>query len=62
VGSLFGGAIEDLSNATQQLAYDRGTNSKSKDRAMTGAVDAVKLTCPSCQAKVDGGKSCPECG
>lgn len=42
VGSMFGGKLEQLSYATQQLSYDRGTNSKAKDKAMAGAVDAVK--------------------
>ena len=41
-GSLFGGKLAELSYATQQLAYDRGTNSKAKDKALTSAVDAVK--------------------
>jgi hypothetical protein len=130
-GSLFGGKLQELSWATQQLAYDRGTNSKAKDKAMAEAVDAVrdqfqqcrgcgnwvcvpvcwnheigqclvcspsvaeeisraqaqaqveqihqktretdwtadlnlttraKVTCPHCNAKIDGGKFCPSCG
>jgi membrane protease subunit (stomatin/prohibitin family) len=51
-GSLFGGKLAELSYATQQLAYDRGTNSKAKDKAMTSAVDSVK----------DQFKQCRGCG
>jgi hypothetical protein len=42
VGSLFGGKVEELSNATQQWRYDRATNSPAKDRALTAAVNEVK--------------------
>ncbi|MBN9609591.1 MAG: zinc ribbon domain-containing protein [Actinobacteria bacterium 69-20] len=51
-GSLFGGKLEQLSHASMQLAYDRGTNSKSKDRAMAEAVEAVR----------DQFKQCRGCG
>jgi hypothetical protein len=40
-GGLFGGRLSSLSNAAEQLAYDRGTNSKAKDKALREAVDAV---------------------
>lgn len=130
-GSLFGGKLQELSSAAETLNWDRGTNSKQKDKALAAAVDAVRdefkqcrgcgnwvcvavcwnhdigqcltcspsvaeeisraqaaaqveqiqaaareqdwtssldvaqrarLDCPSCGAKVDGGKFCPECG
>jgi hypothetical protein len=130
-GSLLGGRAADLSHAASQFQWDRGTNSKAKDRALADAVTACKdefrqcrgcsnwvcsavcwneevgqclvcspsvaeevsraqaaaqveqiqvrareidwtrdldiaerarVTCPSCSAKVDGGKFCPECG
>lgn len=41
VGSLFGGKLQQISSATQQLQWDRGTNSKAKDKAMKEAVEAV---------------------
>ncbi len=41
VGSLFGGKLQQLSSASQQLQWDRGTNSKAKDKAMKEAVEAV---------------------
>jgi hypothetical protein len=41
VGSLFGGKIEELSNATQQWRYDRATNSPAKDKALSAAVEEV---------------------
>jgi hypothetical protein len=52
VGSLFGGKLADLSNATQQFQWDRGTNSKGKDKAMIAAVAAVE----------DEFKQCRGCG
>lgn len=42
VGSLFGGPMEEISNATQQWRYDRATNSPAKDRALSHAVDEVR--------------------
>jgi hypothetical protein len=42
VGSLFGGKLEELSNATQQWRYDRATNSPAKDKALASAVDEVR--------------------
>ncbi|KAA2264942.1 zinc ribbon domain-containing protein [Solihabitans fulvus] len=131
VGSLFGGAAENLSRSVEQWRYDRATNSPAKDRALTDAVAEVspqfrqcrgcgqwmcaamcwnddigqclscspavaeemsraqasaqreqiwdkarntdwtenldlgtrtKVECPSCKAKVDGGKFCSSCG
>ncbi|MBA8929157.1 DNA-directed RNA polymerase subunit RPC12/RpoP [Kutzneria viridogrisea] len=131
VGSLFGGAAEDISRSAEQWRYDRATNSPAKDRALGTAVEQVrdnfrqcrgcgdwmcaalcwndeigqclrcspvlaeeiaraqaeaqvqqvrqkayetdwtanvdmstraKLNCPSCKAKVDGGKFCSACG
>jgi hypothetical protein len=41
-GSLFGGKLEQLSSASMQLSYDRGTNSKAKDKAMAEAVESVR--------------------
>lgn len=41
-GSLFGGKLEQLSGASLQLSYDRGTNSKAKDKAMAAAVESVR--------------------
>jgi hypothetical protein len=42
VGSLFGGKLEELSNATQQWRYDRATNSPAKDKALAAAVGEVQ--------------------
>lgn len=42
VGSLFGGAVEELSNASQQWRYDRATNSPAKDKALARAVEQVR--------------------
>jgi membrane protease subunit (stomatin/prohibitin family) len=41
-GSLLGGRVADLSHATEQFQWDRGTNSKAKDAALADAVVAVK--------------------
>jgi hypothetical protein len=130
-GSLFGGKLDRISGASEQLMFDRGTNSPAKDKALREAGESVrdefmqcrgcgdwmckavcwnheigqclrcspsvaeeiskaqaaaqvrqiqdkvetidwtkdldleqraKVTCPSCHAKVEGGKFCPECG
>lgn len=42
VGSLFGGKIEEIANASQQWRYDRATNSPAKDRALAAAVEDVR--------------------
>jgi membrane protease subunit (stomatin/prohibitin family) len=50
--SLFGGKLSQLSGAAEQVAYDRGTNSPEKDKAMRDSVEAVK----------DRFKQCRGCG
>ncbi len=50
--SLFGGKIADLSNAAESFRWDRSTNSKAKDAAMTEAVEWV----------ADEFKQCRGCG
>ncbi len=49
-GSLFGGKLSSLSNATETLTYDRGTNSKQKDDALRKGVDAVRDQFKQCRA------------
>lgn len=51
-GSLLGGRMAQLSNAAEQLSYDRGTNSKAKDKALGEAVELVR----------DEFKQCRGCG
>ena len=41
-GGLLGGGLERLSNAADQFNFDRGTNSKQKDKALAEAVEAVR--------------------
>jgi hypothetical protein len=50
--SLFGGKLNEISNAAETLQYDRGTNSPAKDKAMKEGVAAVK----------DEFKQCRGCG
>lgn len=40
-GGMFGGRLQSLSTAAQNLSWDRGTNSKAKDKALAEAVEAV---------------------
>jgi hypothetical protein len=39
--SLLGGKLNQISGAAETLSYDRGTNSKQKDKALADAVEAV---------------------
>jgi hypothetical protein len=50
--SLLGGKLNQISGAAETLSYDRGTNSKQKDKALADAVQAVK----------DQFKQCRGCG
>ena len=50
--SLLGGKLNQISGAAETLSYDRGTNSKQKDKALADAVEAVK----------DQFKQCRGCG
>lgn len=50
--SLLGGKLNQISNAAETVTYDRGTNSKQKDKALADAVEAVK----------DQFKQCRGCG
>lgn len=51
-GGLLGGRVTDLSRAADTLSWNRGTNSKEKDKALADAVEAVK----------DQFKQCRGCG
>jgi len=53
VGSLFGGAAEDLSRATEQWRYDRATNSPAKDKALTAAVQEISPSFSQCRGCSD---------
>lgn len=49
-GSLFGNAgLDRLANAADSLSYDRGTNSKQKDKALAEAVEAVRHNFKQCR-------------
>lgn len=41
-GDIFGGQVGRLGNAADSLSWNRGTNSKAKDKALAEAVEAVK--------------------
>jgi hypothetical protein len=41
-GGLLGGRLSDLSNAAESFAWNRGTNSKAKDKALAEAVESVR--------------------
>lgn len=41
-GGLLGGGMDRLSTAADQMGWNRGTNSKAKDKALAEAVEAVK--------------------
>jgi hypothetical protein len=41
-GSLVGGKASELANVAEQWQYDRGTNSKAKDKALAHAVESVR--------------------
>ena len=41
-GGLLGGSLDRLADAANQLNWDRGTNSKAKDKALADAVEAVR--------------------
>lgn len=47
--SLLGGRFSEVSQAAEQLAYDRGTNSPEKDKALAHAVDAVRPQFKQCR-------------
>jgi hypothetical protein len=49
VGSLFGGRAQDLSNAAGQWAYNRGTNSPAKDKALAEAVQEISPSFRQCR-------------
>ncbi|WP_043720389.1 zinc ribbon domain-containing protein [Kutzneria sp. 744] len=53
VGSLFGGAAEDISRSAEQWRYDRATNSPAKDRAMTAAVQEISPSFSQCRGCSD---------
>lgn len=48
-GSLFGGKVADLSYAAESFQWDRGTNSKAKDRAMATAMESVQQEFSQCR-------------
>jgi hypothetical protein len=48
-GGLFGGMSQSLSQAAEALSYDRGTNSKAKDKALHEAVEAVRPQFQQCR-------------
>lgn len=50
-GGLLGGRLDDLAGAADQMAWNRSTNSKQKDKALAEAVEAVRphfVQCRSC--------------
>lgn len=49
-GALLGGKLADLSNATEQFQWDRGTNSAAKDRALQEATATVRDEFNQCRA------------
>ena len=49
VGSLFGGAVEEVSRSAEQWRYDRATNSPAKDRALTSAVGEISPSFRQCR-------------
>jgi len=49
VGSLFGGAVEEVSRSAEQWRYDRATNSPAKDRALTAAVQEITPSFSQCR-------------
>lgn len=49
VGSLFGGAVEEVSRSAEQWRYDRATNSPAKDRALTAAVEEISPSFQQCR-------------
>lgn len=51
-GGLLGGGLGRLADAADSMSYDRGTNSKAKDKALADAVEAVR----------DEFKQCRGCG
>jgi hypothetical protein len=53
VGSLFGGAVEDVSRSAEQWRYDRATNSPAKDRALTAAVQEISPSFSQCRGCSD---------
>lgn len=48
-GSLLGGKVADLSHAAEAFQWDRGTNSKAKDKAMTTAMESVRQEFSQCR-------------
>jgi membrane protease subunit (stomatin/prohibitin family) len=49
-GNLVGGRLQQLSGAAETLNYNRGTNSKAKDKALAEAVEAVRDQFKQCRA------------
>jgi hypothetical protein len=49
VGSLFGGAVEEVSRSAEQWRYDRATNSPAKDKALTAAVGEISPSFRQCR-------------
>lgn len=41
-GGLLGGRLDDLAGAADEMAWNRSTNSKAKDKALAAAVEAVR--------------------